>query len=302
MPPVEAAGNSRAEHLENGREAYARREWRGAHASLGTADRAAPLGAEDLELLATSASMLGRDDEHLLLLERAHHRHSGGRRDAPGRPLRIVGRHAPADPGRDGAWRGVARPGAATGRAGKERVRRAGVPARAHDDGARGSRRFRRRLRHRGGCGWYRGALRRCGSARPSAPPARPPPDQAGQAAGGVRTARRNHALRHLRRTLADRHRVDLLQRDRGVSAGLRAGPRSGMDRGSDPLVRGAARHGQLHRSVPGAPRGDPATAWCMAGGTGRGADGRAAVRAGDARGRRRRGLVPQGGDPPPTR
>ena len=75
MPPVEAAGNSRAENLEHGREAYARREWRGAHASLATADRALPLGAEDLELLATSASMLGRDDEHLQVLERAHHGH-----------------------------------------------------------------------------------------------------------------------------------------------------------------------------------------------------------------------------------
>ena len=75
MPPVEAAGNPRAERLEHGREAYARREWRGAHASLETADRAMPLGAEDLELLATSASMLGRDDEHLQVLERAHHGH-----------------------------------------------------------------------------------------------------------------------------------------------------------------------------------------------------------------------------------
>jgi DNA-binding CsgD family transcriptional regulator len=75
MPPVEAAGDSRAESLAHGREAYARREWRGAHASLATADRALPLGAEDLELLATSASMLGRDDEHLQVLERAHHGH-----------------------------------------------------------------------------------------------------------------------------------------------------------------------------------------------------------------------------------
>jgi DNA-binding CsgD family transcriptional regulator len=75
MPPVEAAGNSRAERLAHGREAYARREWRSAHASLGTADRATPLGPEDLELLATSASMLGRDDEHLQVLERAHHGH-----------------------------------------------------------------------------------------------------------------------------------------------------------------------------------------------------------------------------------
>jgi hypothetical protein len=31
------------------------------------------VGAEDLELLATSAYMLGRDDDYLSSLERAHH-------------------------------------------------------------------------------------------------------------------------------------------------------------------------------------------------------------------------------------
>jgi hypothetical protein len=40
---------------------------------LSRADQASPLGAEDLELLATSACMLGRDDEYLSGLERAHH-------------------------------------------------------------------------------------------------------------------------------------------------------------------------------------------------------------------------------------
>src|SRR5215210_3738406 len=37
------------------------------------AGRVAPLGAEDLELLATSAYMLGRNDDHVSALERAHH-------------------------------------------------------------------------------------------------------------------------------------------------------------------------------------------------------------------------------------
>ena len=41
--------------------------------SLSHADKAAPLGAGDLELLATSAYMLGRDDDHVSGLERAHH-------------------------------------------------------------------------------------------------------------------------------------------------------------------------------------------------------------------------------------
>jgi DNA-binding CsgD family transcriptional regulator len=44
-----------------------------AYTSLSEADRAAPLGAEDLELLATSASMIGHDDECLRFGERAHH-------------------------------------------------------------------------------------------------------------------------------------------------------------------------------------------------------------------------------------
>jgi ATP/maltotriose-dependent transcriptional regulator MalT len=59
--------------LERGRESYAKRAWRAAYESLSPADRAIPLGAEDLELLATSAYMLGRDDDYLTAVERAHH-------------------------------------------------------------------------------------------------------------------------------------------------------------------------------------------------------------------------------------
>ena len=61
--------------LERGRESYARRAWTDAYIALSDADRAAPLGAEDLELLATSAYMLGRDDDCLGGLERAYHLH-----------------------------------------------------------------------------------------------------------------------------------------------------------------------------------------------------------------------------------
>ena len=52
-----------ADELERGREFYVRREWVDAYESLSRADQASPLGAEDLELLATSAYMLGRDDD-----------------------------------------------------------------------------------------------------------------------------------------------------------------------------------------------------------------------------------------------
>jgi DNA-binding CsgD family transcriptional regulator len=51
------------------------RAWGEAHRSLTRADRASPLEANDLELLATAAYMLGRDDDYLGAMERAHHRY-----------------------------------------------------------------------------------------------------------------------------------------------------------------------------------------------------------------------------------
>ena len=61
--------------LERGRSAYARRAWAEAHESLSRADAASPLAADDVELLATAVYMLGRDDESMSLLERAHRAH-----------------------------------------------------------------------------------------------------------------------------------------------------------------------------------------------------------------------------------
>jgi hypothetical protein len=61
--------------LERGRELCASQAWRDAYESLSAADRAERLGAEDLELLATAAYMLGREDAYLTLLERAHGAH-----------------------------------------------------------------------------------------------------------------------------------------------------------------------------------------------------------------------------------
>jgi DNA-binding CsgD family transcriptional regulator len=58
--------------LRRGREAYANRAWLDAYTALSEADRAAPLQAEDLELLATSASMVGRMDEYVAVLERLY--------------------------------------------------------------------------------------------------------------------------------------------------------------------------------------------------------------------------------------
>ncbi len=64
-----------AQQLARGRESYARQAWNEAHEALETVDRTAPLGASDLELLATSAYMLGREAEYRELLERAYNLH-----------------------------------------------------------------------------------------------------------------------------------------------------------------------------------------------------------------------------------
>jgi DNA-binding CsgD family transcriptional regulator len=61
--------------LARGRESYSSRAWLAAYESLSAADRATPLGAQDLELLATSAYMLGHDEEHRRALERGHQAH-----------------------------------------------------------------------------------------------------------------------------------------------------------------------------------------------------------------------------------
>jgi len=61
--------------LARGREWYEESAWPDAHAALTAADGAADLAAPDLELLAVCAYMLGRDDEYVAALERAHGQH-----------------------------------------------------------------------------------------------------------------------------------------------------------------------------------------------------------------------------------
>ena len=61
------------DELERGRQSYARRVWVDAYKLFSHADQLATLEAGDLELLATSAYMIGRDDDHVSALERAHH-------------------------------------------------------------------------------------------------------------------------------------------------------------------------------------------------------------------------------------
>ena len=61
--------------LRRGREAYEERSWGAAHESLSAADATTPLGARDLELLATSAYMLGHEEEYRRALARAYQAH-----------------------------------------------------------------------------------------------------------------------------------------------------------------------------------------------------------------------------------
>ncbi len=59
--------------LDRARVAYARRAWLEAHDAFSRADADAALEAGDLELLAMAKLMLGRDEEAIAILERAHH-------------------------------------------------------------------------------------------------------------------------------------------------------------------------------------------------------------------------------------
>ncbi len=70
--------------LERGRECFRTRRWQEAFAALTIADGAASLAASDLELLATSAHLTGREADYAAALDRAHHAHvaDGERRRA----------------------------------------------------------------------------------------------------------------------------------------------------------------------------------------------------------------------------
>jgi ATP/maltotriose-dependent transcriptional regulator MalT len=72
-----------ATYLDRAREAYERREWLDAYEAFSRADAESPLGALDLELLAFSASMVGRMDDYGALLERAHHAYLDGGETLP---------------------------------------------------------------------------------------------------------------------------------------------------------------------------------------------------------------------------
>jgi DNA-binding CsgD family transcriptional regulator len=93
--------------LRRAREHYDRQAWAQAFEAFAAADRAAALGAEDLERLAMSAYLVGLDEDYLDALERAHdaHLHAGkplrGARCAFWLGLRLLLR---GDTGRANGW------------------------------------------------------------------------------------------------------------------------------------------------------------------------------------------------------
>ena len=103
-----------ADVIPTAREAYAQHAWTRAHELLGRVDEVAPLAPEDLELLATSAYMLGRDEVYLETLERAHRR--SPRQAIAWTPcaLRVLARH----PSRRSGARRAARPDGSAARSG----------------------------------------------------------------------------------------------------------------------------------------------------------------------------------------
>ena len=74
--------------LERGRDAYRRRAWRAAYAGFSAADGETPLAPEDLERLAVTCTMLGRESESAGLLARAFQGYQ--RSDAPERAARAA--------------------------------------------------------------------------------------------------------------------------------------------------------------------------------------------------------------------
>ncbi|HET9737167.1 MAG TPA: helix-turn-helix transcriptional regulator, partial [Solirubrobacteraceae bacterium] len=73
--PDDTSGMSAVDVLERGRALSAQAAWLDAHEALSSADRSMPLLETDLERLATSAYMLGRLDEYVDAMARAHQLH-----------------------------------------------------------------------------------------------------------------------------------------------------------------------------------------------------------------------------------
>jgi DNA-binding NarL/FixJ family response regulator len=78
-PAPERSGDApRPDDLSRARASYARREWADAHRLLALADADKPLATTDLELFAWSASLIGRVDDFVRVMERLYQAHLDG--------------------------------------------------------------------------------------------------------------------------------------------------------------------------------------------------------------------------------
>jgi DNA-binding CsgD family transcriptional regulator len=75
FPEARAGASDDHSELERARERFRAGAWASTHEALIRADGASPLGGQDLERLAVSAYLIGRDADYLRLLERAHRAH-----------------------------------------------------------------------------------------------------------------------------------------------------------------------------------------------------------------------------------
>src|SRR4029434_4346678 len=73
--PMTGGDPKAARNLDRARRSYGERAWAAAFQAFSDADQESPLAADDLERLALSAYLIGRDDEYLKALERAYNAH-----------------------------------------------------------------------------------------------------------------------------------------------------------------------------------------------------------------------------------
>jgi tetratricopeptide (TPR) repeat protein len=73
------SGASKRHERARAHRSYQQRAWADAYQAFLRADQETPLAAEDLELLAMTAYLVGRDEEYLGALERAYNAHRDGR-------------------------------------------------------------------------------------------------------------------------------------------------------------------------------------------------------------------------------
>ena len=243
------------------------------------ADREAPLGADDLYLLATAAYMLARDDEYAASLERAHYAYASA-----GDTLRAVlcafgvGLHLALRREVGGATGWFGRAQRLLDRAGEESVGHGYLllPVMFQHEAA----------------GDYAAAAAAAGAAAEIAQ--RFGDDDlfalSAQAQGSmlIKQGQVRQGLGLLDEAMVavtsgelwpTDIRARLLRRHPGVPGGVRAPPGARVDCSSDALVRRAAGARRLHRPLPRAPRRDHAAGRRMVGGAGGGEAGGPSVR-----------------------